>query len=55
MHIIRTKAVLIRTQTLSAEFGAGAAEISMMRFIKQKSCHKITTASSLLAIGDFRE
>jgi hypothetical protein len=53
MHIIRTKAVLIRTQTLSAVFGAGVAEISMLRFIKQKSCHKIISAFCPLAIRGF--
>jgi hypothetical protein len=54
MHIIRTKAVLIRTQTLSAAFGAGVAEISILRLIKQKLCHKIVSDAYPLAIEVFR-
>jgi hypothetical protein len=55
MHIIRTKAVLIRTQTLSAAFGAGVAEISMLRLIKQNPCHKLVSTAYPLAISLFRD
>jgi hypothetical protein len=53
MHIIRTSAVLTRTQALSPAEGTGVAEISIMSFNKQNACHKIITAGKSLAFGGF--
>jgi hypothetical protein len=54
MHIIRTSAELTRTQALSAAEGEGAAEISMMLFIKQNLCHKVLTMGYSLAFDESR-
>ena len=53
MHIIRTKAVLTKTQTLSPVEGAEVVEISILLFNKQISCHKIITAGYSLAFAGF--
>jgi len=53
MHIIRTKPVLMWTQTLSAVFREEMIEIGIVRFIKQKECHKITISAKPLAFAPF--
>lgn len=52
MHIIRTKAALIRTQALSPAVGMELTKISMMLFIKQISCHFFGTLPYSLAIEE---
>jgi len=53
MHVIRTKAVLLSTQTLSAVFREEMIEIGIVCFIKQKECQKITISAKPLAFGPF--